>query len=434
MRQPGLKNGFFFLFALLLFSCKKDDDSYGPAITFHTPESEQTFAVFDNVHVTAAITDETKITSVTVTLTDLSYTPVHVGIHVPVTSPSMSLNMNYALDNIHLESGRYLIMITASDGRNDSRAYQPVNIIAVPKVLKHLVVATSGSSSSTSLSLTDSAFTMLTPYHTFAGDYLGSSASSYDQEVFMCGNYTGAFTALDLQTAVPKFSVAAAISGNPYFTAWYSEDRRNYVGRYDGTVKGYTDNGNVIYTASAVPGYYATAAVMSDNRLVAAEQSKTSPGKLLVSYYTTGAAAQQLPLAQDVVAMCGKDDNSVFIFGNVSGQGVIQLFDRISNNLWNPYNYSLAPGAILSAVKIDDDTYLIGHSNGNIYKYKFLTSSVTTYLTGYTALQLRYDESGNRLYIAEQNRISAVDYPSSVLTGSVGSAENIRNISLLYNR
>ena len=132
--------------------------------------------------------------------------------------------------------------------------------------------------------------------------------------------------------------------------------------------------------------------------------------------------------------MCNQDENNIFLFGNVAGQGVIQLYDRIHNNIWNPYNYSLNPGAILSAVQLDADTYLIGHSDGTIYKYQFMTSSVTAYLVGYTALQLQYDALNNRIYIAEQNRVTAVDVPSASVTGMVTSTENIKNISLLYNR
>ena len=434
MHPSRLWTASFLFLVLLSGACRKEVDEYGPTITMHTPVSEQTFNVYNNVHVTADITDETKIASVTVTLTDLSYTPVHVGIHVPVTSPSMSLSMNYTLDNIHLESGRYYLMITASDGTHDSRAYQPVNIIGVPKALKHVFVVTASGSSATNLSETDSAFTTLMPYHAFSGDYLGSSASSYDQQVFVCGSYTGAFTSYELQTNTQKFSVPPAISGNPYFTAYYGEDKRTYIGRYDGTIKGYNNHGDVTYTANATPGYYATAAVMNDNHLVAAEQSKTSPGKILVSYFTTGSAEQQASLSQDVVAMCNQDENNIFLFGNVAGQGVIQLYDRIHNNIWNPYNYSLNPGAILSAVQLDADTYLIGHSDGTIYKYQFMTSSVTAYLVGYTALQLQYDALNNRIYIAEQNRVTAVDVPSASVTGMVTSTENIKNISLLYNR
>ena len=86
------------------------------------------------------------------------------------------------------------------------------------------------------------------------------------------------------------------------------------------------------------------------------------------------------------------------------------LFDRINNNLWNPYPFSLATGNLLSALKLDPDIYLLGHSNGTIYKYQYSMSSVTTFLTGYTAIKLKYDEVNNKLYVVEANKVATFDF------------------------
>jgi hypothetical protein len=94
----------------------------------------------------------------------------------------------------------------------------------------------------------------------------------------------------------------------------------------------------------------------------------------------------------------------------------------------------LPPGSILSAVRIDPDTYLIGLSNGLIYKYQYLSSSLTTYLSGYTAKELKYDALNNNVYIVENNLMTAVDYISKSVVHSLSSAENILGISFLYNR
>ncbi|MGZ6540197.1 MAG: hypothetical protein ACXVEB_17610, partial [Bacteroidia bacterium] len=161
---------------------------------------------------------------------------------------------------------------------------------------------------------------------------------------------------------------------------------------------------------------------------------KTSSAKMLVTYFPTSSFEKNCSLSQDVVAFCEKDVSNVFVFGNSSGQGVIQLYDRINNNLWSPYPFPLATGTILSAVKIDADTYLIGHSNGTIYKYQYLSGSLTTYLAGYTAIQLKYDDLNSEIYVVEANKITTFDYTSAALHHSVNSAETILGINLLYNR
>ena len=164
------------------------------------------------------------------------------------------------------------------------------------------------------------------------------------------------------------------------------------------------------------------------------KQDKTSSAKILETYFPTSSGEKNCALSQDVVAFCEKDASNVFIFGNSAGQGLIQLFDRINNFIWNPYPFSLPTGAILSAVKIDADTYLIAHSNGTIYKYQYLSGSVTAYLVGYTAVQLKYDDLNNEIYVVESNKISSFSYGTAVLHYSIISPETVLGVNLLYNR
>jgi hypothetical protein len=434
--MPGsiFKGAFVFLVVVFIGSCKKETDEYGPKVVFNTPFENQSFMVYDNIAVNASVSDETRITELAITLVDLNYIPVQSSLLVPVSSSTITVNVSYPVDNIHLESGMYYLMITASDGKNDSRTFRRVLIIGVPKVLKKVFVATSSSVFQTNLSFIDSTFSGMNFNNTFSGDYLAVSSSSYDQQVFMCGNYTGAFTSLTVPDNTLKFTISPAVSASPYFTGFYAEDRKIFVGRYDETIKGYSTAGNIIYSGTANPGYYVRRMIMNNGYMVAEEKHKTSSGKVLVSFYSTGTPEQQVAINQDVVAFCEKDDHKVFVFGNNAGQGVIQLYDRLNNNLWDPYPYSLAAGSILSAVKIDLDTYLIGHSNGTIYKYQYTSGSMTTYLNGYAANQLKYDALNNNVYIVEANLITAVDYPSKVIMHSVSSAESILGISFLYNR
>ena len=432
MPKIFLRNTLIFILSLQLFACKKEKDEDGPKITFITPLDYENYATYDIISFRADISDETRIATANITLVDENYVPVHTTLPFTVTSPAMTVNTTYALDNIHLTTGLYYLMITATDGDNDSRAYKPVHITGIPKTLKKIFLATANGAS-TNMSYIDSTFSGVIPYRTFTGDYLGTSVSSYYQEVFMCGNYNGSYTGVELQSGAVKFSVTPLISATPYFTAYYNEDKNNYAARYDGTIKGYDHLGNIMYTGNANSGYFVRKMIRNNNYMIAEEKSKTSLSRLLVTLYSTGNAMQQVAIAQDVAAFCRKDDDNVFAFGNNAGAGVIMLYDRVNNNLWSPYPYTLPAGTILSAVRIDADTYLIGHSNGTIYKYNYQTSSLTTYVSGYTAIQLKYDEIDNRVYIAESNLVTGIDYPSLTVVSTVPSAETILGMDLLYN-
>jgi len=151
-----------------------------------------------------------------------------------------------------------------------------------------------------------------------------------------------------------------------------------------------------------------------------------------VCYYSTGVAEQNLSMEQEVTSFCERDDAHVMVFGNKAGQGVIQEYDRIANSLWEPYPYKL-PGEIKYVLKLDKNTYLLAISNGNIYKYVYTASSVTSFLTGYTAIQMVWDELNNTLYVVEKNKISKLDMKGNPMQ-TINSATDILKMGLLYNR
>ena len=417
-----------------LFSCKKDVDVTGPVIRFNIPLENQTFNVNTYVNVNATVTDESRISTVSVSLLDANENYAHITVPVSVSSPSMTLNMNYILDNIHLETGFYYIKISASDGENSSQKFQKIYLSAVPKVLKAIYLVSNTSSSITNLSTLDTVFTGITPYHAFSGDYLSSSVSSYYQQAYVCGNYTGSFTGHVLEFNSPKFTIAAVTSSNPYFTGYSNDDQNAFVARYDGSIRGYNYSGGVFFSANALSGYYSKHMCFNDGYMIAEQKEIFTSNKKLVTYFPTGIAEKNCALTQDVVAFCEKDENNVFVFGNVGGQATIELFDRINNNLWSPYPFSLASGNLLSALKVDSDTYLLGHSNGVIYKYQYSLSSITTFLTGYSAVKLKYDDVQNKLYVVEANKVTTFNMSTVGLVNSIVSAETVLDVHLLYNR
>jgi len=429
--------GRFFVFISVILSiqsCKKDDDSQEPVISISSPYENQVFDVYDVVLVKGTVSDDRKLESLTVNLLDEQNNVAYIGLPIPFTSPSSSFQLNYALDDIHLESGVYYIHITASDGVNESQAYKKIFINAVPKKLKKLLVSTYANSIQTNLFYIDSSYSALNALQSFSGDYLASSASSYFQQFNKCGNYTGALTSIDLTTAATVFNVPNAISSNPYFTGYFATEKFSYVAYYSGMLKGYDHNGNGIYNANANANHYIENFCFNGGYLLSEQVDKQTSARILNSHQTTGVGYQQTGMTQDVIAFCEKDQENVFVFGNVAGQGVIQLFDRVNNNLWNPYPFPLATGSLLSAVKIDSNTFLLGHSNGTIYKYQFQTSSVTAYLTGYTAKQLIYDDLNNEIYVVEANSIARFNYVTGTFQNSIPSSETILGVQLLYNR
>lgn len=423
------------ILCVIVFSCKKEKDDTGPRIVFNSPVENQSYNVFDYVIVNATVTDDKTIASVNINLLDYQHNAVHSTMAVNVSSsPSFTFNVAYYLDNIHLETGAYFLQITASDGKNDSRKVQPIFITEAPKVLKSTFVVTKPNSTTTVINKLDTVANNLIPYRTFSGDYLSSAANSYYQYYYNCGSVNGAFAGVDLTYDLVKFTINPVVTGQPYFTGFYPVQKTNYVALKTGYIRGYDYNGNIVYGANAVSGNYAKQMISNTNYLISEQNDLTTGAGILVTYYPTGAIQQQVALNQNVIAMYEKDYANVFVFGNSVGQGLFQLFDRENNYLWNPYPSPLATGTILSVAQISSTVYLIAHSNGTIYKYQYQTTSVTPYLAGYTALQLKYDDVNNHVYIVEDTKITVVNYSSLSVVKTILSSDSIKSVDLLFNR
>lgn len=416
----------------LLFACKKEGDTQPPVITISVPVYNQAFNVGDELIVQGNVSDESSLKKVAITLLNEQEQPVHRTLSVDVSSNDQVINTSYLLDNIHLESGAYKLCIFASDGTNDVNTYIPVYIIAIPRVLEKIMIATVSTASQTAISTIDSAGTVVS-YTNFSGDHLELSVNSYFQELFHCGNATGNFTGIALRDKRVVVNVPVVPSSSvPYFTGFYEKNDRYYISFYNELVKGYDHTGNITYNATALSGYVVKKMCLNDQHLIAEEQNKITKEQKLVCYYSTGVAEQNLSMEQEVTSFCERDDAHVMVFGNKAGQGVIQEYDRIANSLWEPYPYKL-PGEIKYVLKLDKNTYLLAISNGNIYKYVYTASSVTSFLTGYTAIQMVWDELNNTLYVVEKNKISKLDMKGNPMQ-TINSATDILKMGLLYNR
>ena len=426
---------YFYIWSILinfLFACKKQIDTQPPITNISAPTYNQSFHVGDELIVQGTVSDESSLKKIAVRLLNMQGQSVHRTLSLDVSSNDQTINNSYLLDNIHLESGFYQLCIFASDGTNDANAYVPVYIIGVPRVLEKLIIATVSSASQTTISTIDSSGTIF-PFTNFSGDHLALSVNNYFQELFHCGSATGNFTGIALRDKQVVVNVPVVPSSTvPYFTGFLEKNNQYYISFYNEQIKGYDHAGNITYNATPLPGYVEKKMCMNDQHLIAEEQHKITKDQKLVCYYPTGVVEQSLIIEQTVISFCEKDDAHVMVFGNKAGQGVIQAYDRIANNLWNPYPYTLA-AEITCVLKLDMDTYLLALSNGNLLKYVYSASSATPYLTGYTAIQMVLDEVSNTFYVVEKNKITRFDLngtPQKV----INSTDQILEISLLYNR
>lgn len=171
--------GLLFVLALLSAGCQKEKDETLPIIDFISPSPGLTVFLPDTLSVNASIKDDRQVRSVRLSLINSDAIAVGPSFTNTYSEQEVNFNVAFVIDDITLESGPYSLQITASDGENESKAFLPLTLIEVPRILEGLIY-TSGSNTQTQISYVLETGEMET-YVTDGADYRVAISQSDDR-------------------------------------------------------------------------------------------------------------------------------------------------------------------------------------------------------------------------------------------------------------
>lgn len=426
----------FYLFLVLAFlwaSCKKDNsESTPPEITILEPTENSIFNVFDTVQVKFDVSDNDRLSNVTVSLLDASNVQAMPGIIVTPNTASATITMNYILSDIHLPSGYYYIKVYANDGSTGTYRLRQIYINEAPRQLEGAYLLSMPNAFTRALYKIDS-LQVIQSCGSFTGDFLEMEISSWYKDLYLGGHYNGSTLAIETDDNSQLWSIPAVISSNPYFTDIHVSGKNVYVSYYDGRIKGYSYNGATNFNAASAPNWTVRKISRHDIYMIADTKDQTSAQRKLVVFNgTTGAGVQEAFLNQDVLEFYSKDNSDLFCFGNEAGQGKMEIYQLSSNGFWTPY--SVPAGLINSVAQVDAGTYLIAHSNGNIYKYTYSNNSFLVHVPGVTASKVCFDPVNLLIYTIEGTQVKRYNYQTGVLVNSITHSAGIMDLELLFNK
>ena len=423
-----------FITTAFFFACRKDkSDGSPPEIQVTNPYYGQTFTVGDTIHADFSVSDDQAISSISVMIADSNLVTVMSPLGVSPTGKNASYHLDYPISDPHLNGGLHYFKVVAFDGYNYVTKYQRIYLTALPKKRLSYVYVTHPAANTVQVLQLDSALNS-SAYYSLAGDLVNTDLSSYTQQLFTCGMYTGHMNAIALDAPAVAWYIPVINNSIPYFENVYSSGNTVYVSYYQGsTIKGYDANGSQRFIASVTNNYYPIHTFRHDVYLVAEAKAVSSSVKKIILYYASGGASfQECILNQDVVAFFTKDSDNIFAFGNNGNQGVVQIYQVSTNGFWSPVN--LATGKILSVVQVSSDEYLIAHSNGTIYKYQYSNGSVTPFIPGVTASHMAFDDVNQELLVSDVNVIKKFNYSNAALINSFTATDSVCGLHIRFNK
>jgi hypothetical protein len=361
--------------------------------------------MFDTIVVSAHVSDETKLTSVVVSLNNsdnsLAQNPVSVGIQ----GKDFTFSIKYVLTEYRLTTGSYNISITAGDGTNSHQSTASVFIVESPTVKTGYYIA--GSSQPKNITKYDLSFNSAANISVNTG-YNGMAYGGYNQQLFVNGNTNQSYQTFDSQTNSLSWSLPYSGGGLPQFMGVCSDGKKPYVSMYTGNVVSYSEAGVISKTYSnSAAGYYNTYfsfGAMYDLGIFK-DKFGTGPDKIISFGANTGVVQNSNIVPFKVVGIFEYMLDEFYILGNDASNNAVYSLYTASTNVCTPPT-SLMNGKMLSAVQIDSDYMIFSSANGNIYGFRYSNTNILS-LAGVVAQKLFYHPKMHELTASCKNNLYA---------------------------
>ena len=417
---------------IVLPSCKKQTDTFGPQISIAAPYENQQYAMYEDIQVVANVCDDRKLSYIDISVTDPQFVTVIQGPTLNPENNCREVNVSLPVDNIYLPSGDYYVLIRASDGVLETKMFRKIYITTLPKKLKYLVVV-SKNAGQVHVSKIDSTFT-LTPLKTLNMDYSGSTVSSDARQFYIAGRYNGdvqVFSTIDWEL---QWSIPCIVSPPfPYFEAIDVHNKMLYISYRSGKFEVYNANGGIIAQRTVDDACYPKTFTPSGNYLLSYQRNASAMLKYLMVYFTPSYAIQQkLLINYEILDVLRKDNDNCLVFCNHVNYATIKLYTISSHSFWNAYTEMA--GNITSVAQADQNTYLYISNNG-VYWYNYQNTSSVPVNSGPNIHHLVFDETTYHYYFSENyHTVKQFQFPNSTLQASVQVPDTIINILPVYNK
>lgn len=419
------------LLIIVITSCKKEVNS-DPQIVIISPTENQQFNVLDTIQVKCIVCDDNGIENIKTVLVNESLIPVlnPVNYYPQTENKNIDLEILYPLDDIHLESGKYFILVRAFDGTNFKNKYVSINLDEVPKELEKLIVLTKSDNFTTNVFSVNPVFEIEEEF-IIDGNYISSDISSKYRQLYFTGDIPCKLFVFDLEENELDWSVDASMP-YPFFSNVYYNDGTVYTSSENGNITGYNNVGTVNLSTDFTTDSLPTKLLIHGEFILSDLKLRTGLQRLIATYYlVSGVKKQQIITNFKVIDFYLVDEDNIIVFAVQNNTGKIFIYNVTENYISEPV--FIFNSEITSTAIINKSNFLVG-TNNTIWLFNSSNYSTTSVIEGITASQLEYDELNEIIFATELNNINFFQYPSGELINAVNYGDSILNIHLLYNK
>ena len=415
----------------ILVSCKKEEDTNPPIIQITTPSTNSYFSVEDTIQVTAEISDNEIITSVSVYILNDQAQNISGIQSFTVNAQKFSLNATIILDDIRIESGSYNIVVSANDEFNNKKSYRDISLTSVNKKLEKILLVTSDQTNT----------------YIFEEDLTKSFAQKYIYTGLLCDAEINSY--YNSLLLLSKSGDLISLNTENYQEFWRNSNLNNPPYEYNGTLLiddylVYTSQKNNSIAAYSYDNFVKKTSISENtqnnsnlfcikNDYIIGNSYSNGIGvnKIEKYYYTTGAYQTSINLNYEPIEFLPSYDNSILIFGNSAQDASISAFYLLYNTLQE--RYSFANENIIAACKISDKTFIVS-TNQNTYMFDAESQNTYILQASYSPTNIFYEETNNLVYCTLNNEVKIFTLPYFQEYNNIITINNIEKVLFKYNK
>lgn len=419
------------LAATLAFTaCRKEEDGDAPKVRILSPGDGATVQIPDTLLIEVEVSDETRLESVTATLTDDSGVPVGSSVSRSLEGTNIRVTLALPVVDQAFAGGPLTLAVRASDGTNDGRAFRQVNVLAAPLQRLALLLAPAPGTNGQVYRFDPSTGAEAWHGPTDIGPLLAIGPN-----VFLAGSDQGplqrrAFTGNWSTLAV---NGTPATSERPFFRGLGHAplDDRIYVGMDDGRVAGYRRTGTQVFNGWSFPGTVSHALLPLTDRVVSAAFDEVGNAWRLTEHaYVSGDALTWRPMDHACIALRSAGGERVLSFGNNNGALAIRSIYMVQGGTIAEADL---PGTLLNdVVSTTTGDHFLATTSG-IKRYR--TSTGITDLTSSGPVQsIAYDEASGSLWALVNGQLLQVSPSTGAVLGTWTTPAGMAQVEVVLNR
>lgn len=417
---------------LILFSCKKEEeDTNPPIIKITAPSANSYFSVIDTIQISAEITDNDNITSVSVYILNDKAQNISGTQSFTVNAKNYKLNTTIILDDIRIVSGTYDIVVSASDNINNKKSYRKISLTTINKKLEKIIIITQDQNNS----------------YIFEEDVTKSFVQKYIYTGLLCdAEINSYYNSLLLLTKSGKL---ISLNTDNYQSYWENNNLNNPPYEYNGTLLiddylVYTSQKNNSIVAYSHDNFIKKTSISENtqnnsnmfcikNDYIVGNSYSNGIGinKIEKYYYSTGIYQNSMNLNVEPIEILPSFDNSVLFFGNSLQNSSISAFYLLYNTIQELYSFSNE--SIITACKISDKAFIVS-TNQNTYMFDAEAQNAYILQASYSPQYIYYEEVNNLVYCSFDNEVKIFTLPYFQEYNSITTSNNVTKILFKYNK